>query len=467
MLTVGQRIRRGVARLHNPSTVNQRIFRAGALVGSFSVVVKLVATLKELAVASYFGRGDVVDAFLVAYILPSFMVTLVSGSMNAALIPTLIRVREQEGEVEAERLLSSAMAWSLSLLAGLTLLVGVIGPFLLSQAGSAFGPAKLAMTRHLFYVMLPAIVLSGFATNCGAVLNSRGRFCLPAVTPVLTPLITLALLVLSHSRGALVLAIGAVAGSALEAAVLAYGLARLGVRLRLRWYGATPAIREVGLQYLPLLLGVFFTTGVTVADQTMAAHWLPRGSVAALSYGNRIVSVVVGLCSVSLSTALIPYFSEMVARRDWAGCQQTLRAYSRLVLAVAAPITLVLMLGSPLIVRLLYQRGAFGAADTAVVARVQAMYALQVPFFAIGLLHVRLLTALKRNDLVMASAGLNLVLDIILNLVCMRFLGVAGIALSTSLFYVGSFFFASYATRRLLHRVRQAPRPVMAEAACD
>jgi len=118
-------------------------------------------------------------------------------------------------------------------------------------------------------------------------------------------------------------------------------------------------------------------------------------------------------------------------------------------------------------VRLLYQRGAFGAADTAVVARVQAMYALQVPFFAIGLLHVRLLTALKRNDLVMASAGLNLVLDIILNLVCMRFLGVAGIALSTSLFYVGSFFFASYATRRLLHRVRQAPRPVMAEAACD
>ena len=78
------------------------------------------------------------------------------------------------------------------------------------------------------------------------------------------------------------------------------------------------------------------------------------------------------------------------------------------------------------------------------------MYALQIPFYAAGLLYVRMLTAMKRNDLVMISAGISLTLDVVLNLVCMRFMGVAGIALSTSLFYAASLLFAFIMARRLL-----------------
>ena len=70
------------------------------------------------------------------------------------------------------------------------------------------------------------------------------------------------------------------------------------------------------------------------------------------------------------------------------------------------------------------------------VANVQAMYALQIPFNVMAMLYMRLLTAMDRNDLVMAIAGINLALDVVLNLICMKFFGVAGIALSTSLFYV-------------------------------
>ena len=77
--------------------------------------MKLIALFKEVAVADYFGRGDAVDAFLVAYLVPGFLIVLVAGSLNAAFIPTFILVREEKGEVAAQRLFSSCMVWSQSL----------------------------------------------------------------------------------------------------------------------------------------------------------------------------------------------------------------------------------------------------------------------------------------------------------------------------------------------------------------
>ena len=88
--------------------------------------------------------------------------------------------------------------------------------------------------------------------------------------------------------------------------------------------------------------------------------------------------------------------------------------------------------------RLLYQRGAFTPADTELVSRVQICYLIQIPFYLLGLLFVKFLSAVRRNDLLMFIAGINLILDVILNLVFMRFWDVAGIALSTSVVYICS-----------------------------
>jgi putative peptidoglycan lipid II flippase len=165
-----------------------------------------------------------------------------------------------------------------------------------------------------------------------------------------------------------------------------------------------------------------------------------------------MVSVIVGLASTSLTAAVIPYFSEMVAAGNWEACQHTLRTYTRMLFATMIPVAALLIVMSPTVVRCLFQRGAFSAQDTVIVSRVQAMYALQIPFYAAGMLYVRMLTAMRRNDLVMISAAINLALDIVLNLICMRFLGVAGIALATSLFFLGSMLFTFVMARRLLAR---------------
>jgi putative peptidoglycan lipid II flippase len=197
-------------------------------------------------------------------------------------------------------------------------------------------------------------------------------------------------------------------------------------------------------------------SGGLLVDQSMAAM-LPAGSVSALVYANRFVSVVLTLLAGAVSTAVTPYFSRMIAFEDWAGCRHTLRTWVRLTAWVSAPIAVLLIAGSHLLIRITFQHGAFGPHDTAAVTPVLAMYAIQIPFFVASRVFYRFLVAMRRTDLIFYCGTINLILDIGLNLILMRWFGVAGIALATSLWTVSTFLFLWYWTWRLL------PPPVAQE----
>ena len=193
----------------------------------------------------------------------------------------------------------------------------------------------------------------------------------------------------------------------------------------------------------------WLASGGLLVDQSMAAM-LPAGSVSALVYASRFVSVVLTLLAGAVSTAVTPYFSRMIAHRDWSGCRNTLRTWGWLTALVSVPLAAALIAGAHLLIRITLQHGAFGPHDTAVVTPVLALYALQIPFFVISRVFYRFLVAMRRTDLILYCGILNLALDIVLNMILMRWLGVAGIALATSLWTVSTFFFLWYWTRKIL-----------------
>jgi putative peptidoglycan lipid II flippase len=439
-----------ITRLFHGGSVNRRIFRAAASVTAAGILVKLMATIKEFAVAGVYGRSDAMDAFLAAALIPNLLINLISESMNQALVPTLVRVREQEGRERAQQLLSSAMLWVCVLLVGSTLLMGLAARGFFPLIASHFPPAKLTLAIHIFYALLPLVLITGIASNCTAVLNTFDRFALPALAPVAIPAITMLGALLWTSRlGIWAMVYATLAGALVHAMIVAGMMETQGYRLRLFWHGSTQATREVAHQYGPVLLsGVVASSGLLV-DQSMAAM-LPAGSVSALVYANRFVGVVLTLLGGAISSAVVPYFSRMVAHRDWTGCRHTLRTWLRITLLVSAPIAVLLMGGAQLLIRVTFQHGAFGPRDTATVAPVLAMYAIQIPFFVSSRVFYRFLVAMRRTDLIFYCGLLNLVLDIILNLILMHWFGVAGIALATSLWTVSTFLFLWYWSRRLL-----------------
>jgi putative peptidoglycan lipid II flippase len=281
------------------------------------------------------------------------------------------------------------------------------------------------------------------------------RFALPALAPAVTPLAIIAAALLGGTRwGIWVLVDATLAGALVQAVLMAWMMNSHGYRFRLRCYAASEASREVAHQYGSVLLSSVVASGGLLADQAMAAM-LTAGSVSALAYASRFVSVALTLLAGTISTALAPYFARLIAHRDWEGCRQTLKTWGRIAALVSLPIAIALIAGARPLIRIALQHGMFTARDTAVVAPVLALYAIQIPFFAVSRVFYRFLVALRRTDLVLYCGVMNLVLDVVLNLILMRWFGVAGIALATSLWTIATCLVLGYWTVKLL------PKPVL------
>jgi putative peptidoglycan lipid II flippase len=419
-------------------TVNRRILAAALTVGSAAVVVKATAMFKELAVAYRFGTGDVVDAFLIAFLVPSLIVNVVAGTLTSAFTPVYIEVRETQGSTVAHRLFRNTMAASAVLVLGVTGLLVALMPLAWGVIASGFSVEKLALTRSLFLLLVPIILLNALVTLWSAALNAEECFAWAGLAPACVPLLTLiTILVAARTWGIYSLAFGMLFGYLAQCALLVVVLKRERMPMSPWWDGATPELRRVALQYAPMVAGALLASGSFAIGQAMAAM-LPAGSVAALNYGNKVVAMISEIGSMAIATAVLPHFSVMVARREWSAIRKTLRVYSRLIAVAAVPATVLLILGSKVLVRVLFERGAFTTQDTSLVATVQALYLLQVPFVMWGILLVRLASSLQKNQILLIGATITLPLNVVLNLALMRWLGVAGIALSTSVVYVVS-----------------------------
>lgn len=426
-------------------------------VGTLTLLVKGGATFKEMVIARKLGVADSLDAYLVAFALPSFLLNLIAGTLNGVLIPTYIQVRDQQGREAAQKLFSSAIICITLLLTVVSILMAVSGPYALPLLGASFDAEKIALTRTLFLMLLPVIVLSGVATAWGAVLNAGERFALAAATPIATPVMLMLFVYFSGvAWQPFALALGTVAGEILRCALLARGLKRQGISVLPRWHGSSAALAQIRNQATPMLAGSCLTCSSLLVDQSMAAM-IGAGSVSVLNYSNKIVSVVVAVSSVALTTAVLPQFSRMAAANDWAGIKRILRTYIPLILLTTIPATALLIWCSKPLVNLLFVGGAFTADDAQKVVLVQSLYLLQLPFYTLVNLLIRLVASMKANHLLMRGAAINFAFNVALDYLLMRWLGVAGIALSTSIVYVISLCYLAFMLMRLFNKVEYAP----------
>jgi len=421
------------------SSINRRIMGATVIVAVLTGAAKFIFLAKELVIAWRFGTLDLLDAFLIAYAVPSFAVNLIAGSFNAALIPTYVQIREQEGHSTANTLYAAVMTLGILFLAICTGLIVLSAPFYLRMLASGFDQDKLRLTLNLLYVTSPVIVLSGITTIRGSVLNAGEKFAAPALITVVTPVITIASILLGgHILNIYSIALGMVVGQIIEAFLLGVALKRRGVKNSLGWHGVDTNLRQVIQQFLPMMAGAFLMGSTQLVDQAFAAS-MPSGNVAMLNYGNKVISFPLQIAATAIGTSVLPYFSSMLARNDWHAARRTLNRYLKLIFLLAVPATLLLVLFSEPLVRLLLQRGAFTEQDTKIVASVQALGALQIPFYLGGILIVRMLSAVRANNVIMWIAFLNMIVNIVADYLLMKFYGVAGISFSTSMVYFTSY----------------------------
>lgn len=209
--------------LTRPQSVGSRVLIAVLTVAGATGVVKVASMAKEVAIAATFGAGDQIDAVLIASVLPTFIIGIVAAAFQSGVVPTYIEVREREGPAMARELISAVALWTGAVLVALTGVLALSAPFLLRAVGSGFEPEKLALTRQLFYLQMPLVVLAGLTAVWGAAMNAEERFVLVAVAPIATPLLVFGLVLATvRSIGVFAVPAGMVLGAVVEGGVLAY-----------------------------------------------------------------------------------------------------------------------------------------------------------------------------------------------------------------------------------------------------
>jgi putative peptidoglycan lipid II flippase len=443
---------------YTTGSTNRRVFRAVVIIAILTSVARLAAFAKEVLVARRFGTGSTIEAFLVAVVIPALAINVISYSMSIALIPTYISARESGGKEAAQRLLSGITVWSLFLLGAVTVIVVASSRFYLPLIASGFDQKKLGLAVQLLMVVAPIIVLSGIANIWGAVLNAGERFALVALAPVITPSVTVLVLLIARYT-IFALPVGMVIGAAIEMVVLGMALKLRGISLRPRWYGFDSQLRQVAGQFGPRVGASLLRNGSTVVDRSLAAM-LPPGNVAALSYGGRITAALLSVAGVALGSAITPYYSNMAAQKDWEGLRHTLKRYLLLLLLVSIPVVAFLFFFAAPIVQLVFQRGSFRLRDTMRVAPVQALYAFQIPFYLGSTLLGRFMGSVLASHVLVWAAALNVSINVILDVVLIRRMGVEGIALATSCAsFVSCCFLIFWALKILRARSKESSTP--------
>lgn len=433
----------------NKST-NRKIFGAALTVGFMTALVQLAGVGKELVVAWRFGTGDELEAFLIAAIIPTFLTNIITGSFYSALLPTYIHVREEDGFKTAQRLLSGAIFCSLGVLAVLSLVVVATAPMYLPLIAKGFSPEKLKLCIHLLWALVPVMILRGIAVISGGVVNAGERFALVALAPILTPVISVCL-IMGRYVGIYSLALGWICGILAQILLLILILKKQGISLYPKWYGFEPHMRQVAREYTSAIAGSVLMSCTNIVDQAMAAMLSP-GSVASLNYGNKVIAFPIGLLTTALSTAIIPYFSKMVSCSDWSAIRHTFWRYMGIIFMVSLPFTVILCIFTEPIVRFIFQRGAFTVEDTRIVANIQSFYALQIPTYMGGILVVRLISALYSNKILLWASLISIGMNIVFNYLLIKFMGVSGIALSTAVVSWLSFLFLISSLFNLIKR---------------
>jgi len=437
------------------SGLQRRIFVATATVGILTVGAKAGVAIRELLVAREFGAGHEVDAFLIAFALPLFAINIVSGAIPSALVPVLVRRRTAKGREAAQDLVRHSLGLACLGVLGICAALAAVSPLVVRVLGSGLAARDVWLAVRFFVLLLPIVVLAAVSAVAASVVNADERFAATSTVQILNPVVTVGiLLAFVGPLGIDSLVLASVAGYAVETAGMLLLLRHNGWSIRPRLDRPfDDDTRQVLLQLAPMA-GATFLTGTNVLVDQSIASTAGVGGVAHLAYGSRIVSLLLQVVAFALATVLLPHFSRLLADRDWAGLGSTLRTQTVWIALLSAPMTVALVVASRPIIELAFERGAFSAGDASVVAHVQALYALQLLPHMVGIVWVRLLSALQASRRIVQITVANLVINVVTDLLFVRWLGVEGIALSTSLVYTCSTVLIGLALRAELRRVR-------------
>ncbi len=401
-------------------------------------VSRVAGLVREIAVASFFGTSGRFSAYTIASQVPYLFSNLfANAALSAAFVPVFTELLQRGRRKEALRLASTLFWIMLIVLGAITALfilgAGVIMPLF---TGPKFTGALDGLTAGLSQVLFPVVLILGLNGLLVGILQSYDRFSIAAIAPAAWNLVILVLLLAvrthfhTEEQQLYVYAAAVLVATVVQLLMAVGALGRIDFRLQLHIDWHDPRIRQVFTLMLPVTIGL----GIVNLDQvinsvfgTLVSKEAPR----AIDNAFRVYMLPQGLFSVAVATVLFPTLSRMAADRDIAAMRRAVGIGMRQINLLLIPASVFMIVLATPIVRLLFQRGHFGAHSTHIVSIALFWFAFSLPFGGLNLLLTRTFFAVQRPWIPTRLAGMNIVVDIIVSIGLYKPFGIAGLIIGT------------------------------------
>jgi len=411
---------------------------AGVFTGA-TMISRILGYARDSMVAHFFGAGAAADAFYAAFRISNlFRRLLGEGALSASFIPVFTQYQETEGKENTQNFLNVMWTVLFIILAVLTILGIIFAPQITRLIAMGFEktPERFALTVTLTRWMFPFLLFISMAALLTGVLNSFHSFFLPALAPACLSLAEIVYLLtlapwVPLEKQIMGLAISVSIGGFSQFFLHLPALRAKKFSLGFKWDLNHPGLRRVGKLMLPATLGISVDQLNAFVD-TICASFLIEGSVTALYYSNRVMQLPLALFGIALSQVSLPAMAASVARGQTHEVKETLNFALRLTLFMIVPATTgLILLGRP-IVQVLFQHGEFSSQATTLTNQALLYFSLGLFAYASVKILASAFYAFQNTRIPVIVAGCCVAINIVLNLLLMKPMGVGGLALSTA-----------------------------------
>lgn len=365
------------------SVSGRSLIQSTSVVSAMTLVSRILGLIRDMILARFFAISVVMDAFLVANRIPNMLRRFFAeGAFSQGFVPVMARYREKHSHAEAREFVD-AIAGTFAVVLFVITLVGVVAaPVLVAIVAPGFigdgGDFELAtMMLRFTFPYLFFVSLTAFA---GGILNTYGRFAVPAFTPVILNVALIAGVYYwapQLEEPGMALAYAVFVAGILQLLFQIPFLLKIRALPRPKWKPRHDGVRRSMRLMLPAIFGSSVAQ-INVLVGGIIASMLGVGKISLLYYSDRLMEFPLGLFGIALATVTLPYLSRQFSNNAHDEFSATIDWSMKLVLLVAVPAAVgLIVLADPLVATIFYG-GAFTYEDV-------RMTGLALRAFAVGL----------------------------------------------------------------------------------
>jgi putative peptidoglycan lipid II flippase len=406
--------------------------KTALLIMLITIISKAVGFVRDVTLSYFYGASNISDAYLISITIPMVIFSFIGTGITTGYIPMYSKIENSNGIEEANRYTNNLVNILIVICTAIVILGLLFTNQIVKVFASGFQGETLALAVKFTKISLLGIYFTGLICIFNGFLQIKGNYTIPASVGFPLNFFIIASIFLSSKTNILILSIGSVIAIASQLILVLPFAYKRGYRYKFILDIKDEHIKNMAYIVLPVIIGVSVNQINTLVDRTLASQ-IATGGISALNYANRLNGFVQGIFVLSIATVMYPMISKMAAENNMKGLKKSLSEAISSINLLVLPATVGAMIFAEPVVRLLFGRGAFDANAISMTSYALFFYSIGMIGFGLREVLSRAFYSLQDTKTPMTNAAIAMVMNIILNIILSKFLGIGGLALATSI----------------------------------